>query len=128
MPADRVDTMALYEARQVTGDDGEVLRCSYSDGLSIVSVFQQWGSLDAQGLRGYVRQATPDGPVWVRQGQPHTRGLVGRGNGLHRAPNAPDDVVDNVIAAWPHQTPDNGFWARIAQGIGSGGSSFNPFG
>ena len=54
-------TMALYEARRVAGDDGDVLHLSYSDGLSIVSVFQQWGSLDPKGLRGYSQQATPMG-------------------------------------------------------------------
>lgn len=122
------DTMALYEARQVTSDDGEVLHLSYSDGLSIVSVFQQWGSLDAQGLRGYVRQATPDGPVWVREGSPTRVVWSAEGTVYTVLANAPDDVVDDVIAAWPHETPDNGFWARIARGLARVGSWFNPFG
>lgn len=121
-------TMALYEARRVAGDDGDVLHLSYSDGLSIVSVFQQWGSLDPKGLRGYSQQATPDGPVWVREGTPTRVVWSAEGTVYTVLASAPEHVVDDVIAAWPHETPNNGFWARIARGLARVGSWFNPFG
>jgi sigma-E factor negative regulatory protein RseB len=121
-------TMTLYEARRVTGDDGEVLHLSYSDGLSVVSVFQQWGSLDQEGLRGYSRVATPDGPVWVREGAPTRVVWSAEGTVYTVLANAPDEVVDDVVAAWPHEAPDNGVWARIGRGLARVASWFNPFG
>ena len=42
--------------------------------------------------------------------------------------SAPEDVVDDVIAAWPHETPKNGFLARLARGLARVASWFNPFG
>jgi sigma-E factor negative regulatory protein RseB len=121
-------SMTLYEARRVTGDDGEVLHLSYSDGLSVVSVFQQWGSLDPKGLHGYSKVATPDGPVWVREGAPTRVVWSADGTVYTVLANAPDDVVDDVVAAWPHEAPDNGFWARLGRGLARVASWFNPFG
>ena len=57
-------TMALYEARRVAGDDGDVLHLSYSDGLSIVSVFQQWGSW----IRRAARLFAAGDPRWAGLG------------------------------------------------------------
>ena len=120
-------TMALYEARRVSSDGGDVLHLSYSDGLSIVSVFQQWGSLDPKAVSGYTRQATPDGPVWVRAGAPTRVVWSARGTVYTVLASAPEDVINDVVAAWPHETPDNGFWARITRGMARVASWLNPF-
>lgn len=116
--------LSLYDARQLDGR-GPVVHLSYSDGLSVVSVFVQPGMLDARtvatwhkALRGghavYLRDTVQQRAVWSSRGYVYT--VVA---------DAPPPVVDQAIAALPHG--GIGFWGRLGRGMHRLGSWANPF-
>lgn len=121
--------LALYEMRQVQTASGPVLHLSYSDGLSTVSLFQQAGSLPADGLDGYARVASADGVRYLRSGIPEQ--VVWAADGVVYAvvADAPPATVAQVVADLPHSPPPaDGMLDRLGRGLGRVGSWVNPFG
>ena len=103
-----------------------VVDASYSDGLSVVSVFFQRGEL-ADGLPGW-HPTLVDGRV-VYAGEPDERSLSwsSRGFVFTVIADAPAVTVAMVVAGLPHDAQGDGFWSRLGRGLERIGSWFDPF-
>jgi sigma-E factor negative regulatory protein RseB len=103
-----------------------VLDLGYSDGLSVVSVFEQHGNLAAK-LDGW-QKITVAGHV-IYAASPDQRSLTWSGRGMVYTviADAPAQTVTNVIGALPHDAPP-GFWKRMSRGFARMASWVNPFG
>lgn len=118
------DRLSLYDARQLDGE-GPVVHLSYSDGLSVVSVFVQRGTLDASSVANW-RKATRGGrTVYLRDTVQQRAMWASRGYVFTVLADAPPPVVDNAVAALPHG--DTGFWGRLGRGMNRLTSWANPF-
>jgi sigma-E factor negative regulatory protein RseB len=118
------DRLSLYDARQLDGG-GPVVHLSYSDGLSVVSVFVQRGTLDASSVAHW-RKATRGGrTVYLRDTVQQRAMWASHGYVFTVLADAPPPVVDNAVAALPHG--DTGFWGRLARGMNRLMSWANPF-
>jgi sigma-E factor negative regulatory protein RseB len=129
VPRTLAGDMALTGVTRTATKAGPVLDASYSDGLSVVSLFIQRGELSGtlpgwhlarvHGLRVY---ATESGDV-------DEQGLAWSADGFVYTviADAPPDSVAQVIAQLPHDG-DMGFWGRVVQGVKRMGSWFDPFG
>jgi len=129
VPRTLAGDMALTGVTRTATKAGPVLDASYSDGLSVVSLFIQRGELSGtlpgwhlarvHGLRVY---ATESGDV-------NEQGLAWSADGFVYTviADAPPDSVARVIAQLPHDG-DMGFWGRVVQGVKRMGSWFDPFG
>lgn len=83
------------------------IQFAYSDGLFNVSVFEQRGALDPAALTGYTAATTHDGaPVYVRYGMPSYAVWESRGIVYTLVGDIPFDVMDQVVAAFPHELPE----------------------
>jgi sigma-E factor negative regulatory protein RseB len=101
-----------------------VLDLGYSDGLSMVSVFEQRGKLPAT-LAGW-RKTKVNGHVVFAL--PDQRSLTWAGHGMvfTMVADAPSQTVDAVVGALPHDGP-TGFWKRMSRGMVRVASWVNPF-
>jgi sigma-E factor negative regulatory protein RseB len=117
--------LSLFTGAQTTTSTGTVLGLGFSDGLSVVSVFEQHGNL-AAGLAGW--QKTTVGGHTVYVAEPDQRSLTWSSRGMVYTvvADAPPQVVDAVVGALPHDTPP-GFWKRLSRGLARLASLVNPF-
>jgi sigma-E factor negative regulatory protein RseB len=117
--------LSLFTGAQTTTSTGTVLGLCYSDGLSVVSVFEQRGNLAAK-LAGW-RRTTVDGHV-VYAAEPDGSSLTWSSRGMVYTvmADAPAQVIDAVVNALPHDAPP-GFWKRISRGFARLASFANPF-
>jgi hypothetical protein len=118
------DRLSLYDARQSDGDS-PVLHLSYSDGLSVVSVFVQRGILDANSLAGWRRANRGGRTVYLRDTVQQRAMWASEGYVFTVLADAPPPVVDSAVAALPHG--DVGFWGRLARGMNRLTAWANPF-
>jgi hypothetical protein len=125
LPTGLGSDLALVAVTTSRTSSGVVVDASYSDGLSVVSVFMQRGELPDK-LSGwhqtYVRGVT------VYSSEPDQRSLAWSAQGVVYTviADAPPETVDDVVAGLPHdQSP--GFWQRVSNGLGRMGSWFDPF-
>ena len=102
-----------------------MLDLGYSDGLSVVSVFEQRGNLAAK-LAGW-RRTTVDGHV-VFVAEPDQRSMTWSSRGMVYTvmADAPAQTVDAVVGVLPHDRPP-GFWKRMSRGMVRLASWVNPF-
>lgn len=126
IPTRLAGDMVLFELTSTSGRSGEIVDASYSDGLSVVSVFVQRGQLTAS-MAGW-RKAAIEGQT-VLSGQPDDRTLAWSAGGFVYTviADAPSDAVSQVVAGLPHDQPP-GFWQRVGRGLRRLGSWLNPFG
>jgi sigma-E factor negative regulatory protein RseB len=126
VPAGLPGGLSLFTGARTTTSSGTVLDLGYSDGLSVVSVFEQRGHLAAQ-LDGWQR-TTVDGHV-IYVAEPDQRSLTWSTRGMVYTvvADAPVQTVDAVVGALPHDTPP-GFWKRMSRGFVRLASWVNPFG
>lgn len=127
-PQQMAGHLTLYDTRRVQTTNGVALHFSYSDGLSTVSVFQQAGSIGANGLTGYERVEGADGIRYLRAGIPEQ--IVWSADGVVYAvmADAPPELVEQVVADLPHAEPSgNGVLDRVGRGLNRVGSWVNPF-
>jgi sigma-E factor negative regulatory protein RseB len=129
VPRTLAGNMALASVTRTATRAGPVLDASYSDGLSVVSLFIQRGELSGtlpgwhlarvHGLRVY---STGSGDV-------DEQGLAWSADGFVYTviADAPPDSVARVIAQLPHDG-NMGFWGRVVRGVKRMGSWFDPFG
>ncbi len=117
--------LTLFTGAETQAGAGTVLDLGYSDGLSVVSVFEQHGNLPAT-LPGW-RKITTGGHV-VFVAEPDQRSLTwsGRGTVYTVVADAPAQTVDAVVGALPHDGPA-GFWKRMSRGLVRLASWANPF-
>ncbi|MEV5747496.1 sigma-E factor regulatory protein RseB domain-containing protein [Actinoallomurus sp. NPDC052308] len=116
--------LSLYDARQHdTG--GPVVHLSYSDGLSVVSVFVQRGVLDPSSVQHWHKTTRGGRTVYLRDTVQQRAVWASRGYVYTIVADAPPPVVDQAVAALPHG--DTGFWGRIGRGLDRLTSWANPF-
>ena len=118
--------LSLFTGAQTQTSTGTVLDLGYSDGLSVVSLFEQRGNLAAR-LAGW-QKITVAGHV-IYAAQPDQRSLTWSSRGMVYTvmADAPAQTVDDVIGVLPHDTPP-GFWKRMSRGFARLASWVNPFG
>lgn len=127
-PQQMAGSLTLYDTRRMQTANGDALHLSYSDGLSTVSVFQQEGTIGADGLPGYDRVDGPDGVRYIRSGIPEQVVWSADGVVYSVVADAPPDVVAGVVADLPHaELPDGGVINRLGRGLTRVGSWVNPF-
>ncbi|HJZ02066.1 MAG TPA: hypothetical protein VJ305_15180, partial [Streptosporangiaceae bacterium] len=117
--------LSLYTGALAATSTGTVLDLGYSDGLSVVSVFEQRGNLAAK-LAGW-QKTTVAGHV-IYAAEPDQRSLTWSSRGIVYTviADAPAQTVDAVVGALPHDTPP-GFWKRMSRGLARMASWANPF-
>jgi sigma-E factor negative regulatory protein RseB len=125
VPAVLPGGLSLFTGARTITSTGTVLGLGYSDGLSVVSVFEQRGNLAAR-LDGW-QKTTVEGHV-VYAAEPDQRSLTWSSRGMVYTvmADAPTQVVDAVVGALPHDGPP-GFWKRISRGFARLASMVNPF-
>ena len=125
VPAGLPGGLSLFTGATTTTSTGTVLDLGYSDGLSVVSVFEQRGDLAAK-LAGW-QKTTVDGQV-IYAAEPDQRSLTWSSHGIVYTvmADAPAQTVDAVVGALPHDTPP-GFWKRMSRGFVRLASWANPF-
>jgi sigma-E factor negative regulatory protein RseB len=118
--------LSLFTGAQTRTSTGTVLDLGYSDGLSVVSLFEQRGNLAAK-LAGWQKITVAGHAVYVAQ--PDQRSLTWSSRGMVYTvlADAPAQTVDDVIGALPHDKPP-GFWKRMSRGFARLASWVNPFG
>jgi sigma-E factor negative regulatory protein RseB len=129
VPRTIAGNMKLASVSKTRTSSGAVLDASYSDGLSLISVFIQRGELEGA-LPGWHHIAVGGLPVYsTKSGDLDEQGLAWSAGGFVYTviADAPPQAVSRVIAELPHQL-EAGFWDRVARGIKRIGSWFDPFG
>jgi sigma-E factor negative regulatory protein RseB len=124
VPAELPDGLSLFTGAKTQADSGAVLDLGYSDGLSMVSVFEQRGKLPAT-LPGWRKTKAGGHVVFALPGQ---RSLTWAGHGMvfTMVADAPPQTVDAAVRALPHDGPA-GFWKRMSRGLVRVASWVNPF-
>ena len=124
VPAALPGGLSLFTGAETQADTGAVLDLGYSDGLSMVSVFEQRGKLPAT-LPGWRKTKTGGHVVFVL---PDRRSLTWSGHGMvfTMVADAPSQSVDAAVGALPHDGP-TGFWKRMSRGLVRVASWVNPF-
>jgi sigma-E factor negative regulatory protein RseB len=118
--------LMLLDASETSTRSGEVVDLSYSDGLSVLSLFLQRGQLP-RSLPGWRRVAVhghtvlsndPDGQclAWSAHGFVYT--LIA---------DSPSATISQAVAALPHDR-QAGLWERMVRGFRRLASWANPFG
>ena len=117
--------LQLFTGAETKASTGTVLGLGYSDGLSVISVFEQRGHLAAK-LDGW-RKTTVDGHE-VLVAEPDQRSMTWSSRGMVYTVmmDAPDGTVDAVVGVLPHDKPA-GFWSRMSRGLVRMASWANPF-
>ncbi len=125
VPAQLPGGLQLFTGAETRAGPGTVLGLGYSDGLSVVSVFEQRGHLAAQ-LDGWRKTTVNGHELFVAE--PDQRSLTWSGRGMVYTVmvDAPADTVDAVVGVLPHDTPA-GFWKRMSRGMTRLVSWVNPF-
>ena len=117
--------LSLFTGARTQTSTGTVLDLGYSDGLSVISLFEQRGNLAAK-LSGWQKVMVAGHVVYAAQ--PDQRSLTWSSRGMVYTvmADAPTQTVDDVIGALPHDAPP-GFWKRMSRGLGRLASWANPF-
>jgi sigma-E factor negative regulatory protein RseB len=125
VPSQLPGGLSLFTGAETESGTGPVLDLAYSDGLSVISVFEQRGNL-AAAMAGW-RKTKVDGHV-IFVAEPDGRSLTWSSRGLVYTvmADAPTETVHAVIGALPHDGP-TGFWKRMSRGLGRLASWVNPF-
>jgi sigma-E factor negative regulatory protein RseB len=116
--------LSLFTGARAATNTGTVLHLGYSDGLSVVSLFEQRGDLAAR-LAGWQRTTVAGHVVYAR---PDQRSFTWSSRGMvyFMIADAPAQTVDAVVRALPHDAPP-GFWKRMSRGFTRLASWANPF-
>jgi sigma-E factor negative regulatory protein RseB len=117
--------MSLVGVRRDQAKSGVVVDASYSDGLSVVSVFMQRGQL-VGALPGWRADQVRGLPVY--SSEPDHRSLAWSADGVVYTviSDAPPTAVALIVAQLPHDH-DAGLWKRVRRGLERIASWFNPF-
>lgn len=122
LPAVLPGGLSLYAAARSKTGSGEVADLGYSDGLYVVSLFVQRGTL-APAMAGW-QPVSLDGHVVYAAG--HSITWAGRGLVYTLIADAPPQTVREVVASLPQNTAP-GFLARIGRGLSRLAALVNPF-
>jgi MucB/RseB N-terminal domain len=122
LPVSLPGGLPLYSAARSTTAAGQVLDLGYSDGLSVVSLFVQRGTL-AQRPAGWQQVSLPGHQVYVAG---HSIIWAGGGFVYTMLADAPPLVVTQVVASLPQNTAP-GFFDRIMRGFRRLAAVADPF-
>jgi sigma-E factor negative regulatory protein RseB len=122
LPVSLPGGLPLYSATRTTTAAGQVLDLGYSDGLSVVSLFVQRGTL-AQRPAGWQQISLPGHQVYVAG---HSIIWAGGGFVYTMLADAPPRVVTQVVASLPQNTAP-GFFNRIMRGFRRLAAVADPF-
>jgi sigma-E factor negative regulatory protein RseB len=122
LPVSLPGGLPLYSAARNTTAAGQVLDLGYSDGLSVVSLFVQRGTL-AQRPAGWQQVSLPGHQVYVAG---HSIIWAGGGFVYTMLADAPPLVVTQVVASLPQNTAP-GFFNRIMRGFRRLAAVADPF-
>ena len=125
VPSQLPGSLQLFTGAETMADTGTVLGLGYSDGLSVVSVFEQRGHLAAK-LAGWRKTTVNGHEVFVAEPDQRSMTWSSRGMVYTVMVDAPPDTVDAVVGVLPHDTPA-GFWKRMSRGLVRMASWVNPF-
>ena len=128
LPAELPAGMVLFTASQSAisaTSAGTVVGASYSDGLSVISLFVQRGQLPAQ-MPGWQRIAIAGHKAYAIDPDDQTIAWSGDGYVFTLLADAPSAIVDQAIAALPEGS-EPGFWGRLGRGFKRLASWANPF-
>jgi sigma-E factor negative regulatory protein RseB len=129
VPSVVAGNLTLVGITRTATRSGPVLDASYSDGLSVVSVFIQRGELPGA-LPGWSPARVSGLPVYRAQSASlGERGLVWSAGGFVYTviADAPPDTVADVVSELPHDH-NVGIWQRVIRGLKRIASWFDPFG
>jgi hypothetical protein len=117
--------MSLVGVSRDQARSGVVVDASYSDGLSVVSVFMQRGQL-VGALPGWRADEVRGLPVY--SSEPDHRSLAWSADGVVYTviSDAPPTAVALIVAQLPHDH-HVGLWKRVRRGLQRIASWFNPF-
>jgi sigma-E factor negative regulatory protein RseB len=118
--------LTLFTGGETNTSTGQVLDLSYSDGLYVVSVFEQHGRL-ATKLAGWQKTKVAGQVVYAAEPDQRSFTWSGRDVVYTVIADAPPQTVADVIGKLPHDEPP-GFWKRISHGFARLAHIVNPFG
>jgi sigma-E factor negative regulatory protein RseB len=121
LPAALPGGLSLYAAAQGGTSAGEVVDLGYSDGLSVVSLFVERGTLAK--MAGWQRVNVGGHLAYVTE---HSITWAGRGFVYTVIADAPPQTVEAVVAALPQNSPP-GFLERLGRGLSRLAKLVNPF-
>jgi sigma-E factor negative regulatory protein RseB len=125
LPDELPDGLILVTASKMAMHPGPVIGLSYSDGLSVISVFVQRGILPAM-QRDWRRLTLGDHDVYALDPDDQTIVWAGDGYVFTVVAQAPSATVDRALSALPHSS-EPGFWGRLERGFRRLASWVNPF-
>jgi sigma-E factor negative regulatory protein RseB len=117
--------MVLLAASETSTSAGQVIGLSYSDGLSVISLFVQRGELPGQ-LTGWQRIAIGGHDAYAVDPDDQTIAWSANGYVFTLLADAPALTVDQAIAALPQGSPMS-FWDRLGRGFRRLAHWANPF-
>lgn len=125
LPGPLPGRLTVFGASSTVTASGTVVELAYSDGLSVVSVFVQRGHLPAE-LSGWSEVALQGQRVYAAD--PDDRSVAWSAGGFVYTviADAPDQTVDQVVAALPHDARP-GLVARMMRGLRRLASWADPF-
>ena len=122
LPATLPGGLSLYAGARSRTGAGEVADLGYSDGLSVVSLFVQRGTL-APKMTGWQAVSVSGHVVYVAG---HSITWAGRGLVYTMIADAPPQTVREVVVSLPQNTAP-GFLVRIGRGLHRLATLVNPF-
>ena len=125
-PSSVAASLSLRHVRLLEDEHGRIVHLTYSDGLSTASVFEQRGHLDVERLEGYRATRLGSATVYVDDGMPQRFVWSAEGTVYTLIADAPAETVEQVVAALPHASEDNGVVPRIRRGMDRAISWFSP--
>ena len=117
--------LQLFTGAETKAGTATVLGLGYSDGLSVISVFEQPGNLATE-LDGWRKTTVNGHEVFVAEPDQRSMTWSSRGMVYTVMVDAPADTVNAVVGVLPHDTP-TGFWKRMSRGMVRLASWANPF-
>ena len=125
VPEEMPGGLSLFTGAETESSTGTVLDLGYSDGLSMVSVFEQRGHLPAK-LVGWRKTTVAGHAIFVAEPDQRSLTWSSRGMVYTLMADAPTQTVDGVVGVLPHDRPA-GFWKRMSRGLVRLASWVNPF-
>jgi sigma-E factor negative regulatory protein RseB len=126
LPASLAGGLTLLDASETSTRSGKVIDLSYSDGLSVLSLFLQRGDLPRT-LPGWQRVAVRGHSVLASDPDDQCLAWSADGFVYTLIADAPPATVNQAVAALPHDG-QIGFWKRMVRGFRRLASWANPFG
>jgi sigma-E factor negative regulatory protein RseB len=118
--------LTLFSGGETDTKSGQVLDLAYSDGLFVVSVFEERGKL-ASTPTGWQKVKLGGQTVYAAEPDAGSLTWSGRGMVYTLIADAPAQTVVAAVGVLPHDEPP-GFWKRLSHGFARLAHLANPFG